>query len=156
MLTLTPSGISSNSSEWLLRNCQPKSIHRVFRDVCRCGRSTLRQFPRGQNGNRGMRRIGMRERMVNVHVLHLEGCCGLAGCRVGISKLATLNRFRQARQLVRASPFRARYFSRRITTTSADRPSHHQLRCHSLRAGTRLNKLVMRQGSGIAQTTAIL
>lgn len=45
--------------------------------------------------SRGMHRFGRRERMVNVHVLHLGGCCGLADCRVGISKLAMLDDFDQ-------------------------------------------------------------
>lgn len=96
METLTPSGISSSSSEWLLRNCQSSSMHSAD---CAIWRVELGWecvlCPELCVCNRAVRRFETRDRKRDVHVLHLEGCCGLAVttegcCRFGDIEVQTV------------------------------------------------------------------
>ncbi len=80
MVTLTPSGISSNSSEWLLRNCQLCSCRCIVSQRARprfAEMASRRRIFRGCE-NSAARRVDDVFRRVDVHVLHLGGCCGLA------------------------------------------------------------------------------
>jgi hypothetical protein len=77
MVTLTPSGTSSSSSEWLF----PMSAKvRPCLELLRCRRAG--SFDGVRCGGSGQYFEGSGEctiaYAVNVHVLHLEGCCGLA------------------------------------------------------------------------------
>lgn len=79
MVTLTPSGISSSSSEWLLPNVSPVLASPMCRGA-HC-RQSLHLSPDVQFRGYEMcaaQRFGDAVRRANVHVLHLGGCCGLA------------------------------------------------------------------------------
>lgn len=85
METLTPSGISSSSSEWLSQHvssvcassmCIAVAVRAAAAAAVRCGCRQTSNF----EGARVARRSGsaVRQSGPNVHVLHLGGCCWLA------------------------------------------------------------------------------
>jgi hypothetical protein len=76
MATLTPSGMASSSSEWLLRNCQRWSRSLMFLGAG-CWHGGV-HWPFGAGKTVRCGDLGVVAGDFNVHVLHLDGCCGLA------------------------------------------------------------------------------